>query len=103
MPSSSPEAAVRRVVANLKTECRSMLDQFDAGVAAYQAKTKKQVATEKRVAPEASVFDEDAMDEDDAMQDDSMSERGQDTRQKEDLRLEELEKHGHTSEYSPEP
>mmetsp|Transcript_49416 Transcript_49416/g.92623 ORF Transcript_49416/g.92623 Transcript_49416/m.92623 type:complete len:199 (+) Transcript_49416:74-670(+) len=32
-PASSPEAALRRAVANLRTECKSMLNQFDEGLA----------------------------------------------------------------------
>merc|ERR1719408_57352 len=30
LPKSSPEQALRRAVANLRTECKSMLNQFDA-------------------------------------------------------------------------
>merc|ERR1719215_1377330 len=37
LPKTTPEAAVRVAVANLKSEFSSMLDQFDEGVAAYQA------------------------------------------------------------------
>eukprot|EP00930_Biecheleria_cincta_P070274 TRINITY_DN57915_c0_g1_i1.p1 TRINITY_DN57915_c0_g1~~TRINITY_DN57915_c0_g1_i1.p1 ORF type:complete len:227 (+),score=40.24 TRINITY_DN57915_c0_g1_i1:87-767(+) len=36
LPKTSPEAAVRLAIKNLKTECRSILDQFDEGVAQYQ-------------------------------------------------------------------
>lgn len=37
---STPEEALRRAIANLRSECRNMLDQFDAGVAAVQQSGK---------------------------------------------------------------
>merc|ERR1719334_792394 len=33
LPKSSPEKAVRQAVEHLRSECKSMLDQFDAGCA----------------------------------------------------------------------
>lgn len=40
LPKSTPEEALRRAIANLRSECRSMLDQFDAGVASLQQQGK---------------------------------------------------------------
>jgi len=42
LPKSSPEMALRRAVLNLRTECKSMLDQFDQGVAALRHGDSKQ-------------------------------------------------------------
>lgn len=40
LPKSTPEQALRRAVANLRSEARSMLDQFDVGVATLQSQGK---------------------------------------------------------------
>jgi len=37
LPKTTPEIAVRTAIRNLKAECKSMLEQFDEGVAACQA------------------------------------------------------------------
>mmetsp|Transcript_101384 Transcript_101384/g.286000 ORF Transcript_101384/g.286000 Transcript_101384/m.286000 type:complete len:200 (+) Transcript_101384:116-715(+) len=42
LPKSSPEIVLRHAVENIRTECRSMLDQFDQGVAAWQKLHGKQ-------------------------------------------------------------
>eukprot|EP00747_Dinoflagellata_sp_TGD_P164032 gnl/TRDRNA2_/TRDRNA2_183417_c0_seq1.p1 gnl/TRDRNA2_/TRDRNA2_183417_c0~~gnl/TRDRNA2_/TRDRNA2_183417_c0_seq1.p1 ORF type:complete len:207 (+),score=31.57 gnl/TRDRNA2_/TRDRNA2_183417_c0_seq1:140-760(+) len=42
---SSPEQAIRRAVRNLRTECRSMLSQFDTGVAALKRGEKAPAMT----------------------------------------------------------
>mmetsp|Transcript_53140 Transcript_53140/g.154648 ORF Transcript_53140/g.154648 Transcript_53140/m.154648 type:complete len:238 (+) Transcript_53140:120-833(+) len=41
LPKSSPELALRHAIANLKTECKSMLDQFDEGVREYKEAVAK--------------------------------------------------------------
>mmetsp|Transcript_71011 Transcript_71011/g.154339 ORF Transcript_71011/g.154339 Transcript_71011/m.154339 type:complete len:193 (-) Transcript_71011:123-701(-) len=40
LPKSSPEIALRRAIANLRTECKSMLDQFDVGVASLRSQER---------------------------------------------------------------
>mmetsp|Transcript_84947 Transcript_84947/g.177529 ORF Transcript_84947/g.177529 Transcript_84947/m.177529 type:complete len:140 (-) Transcript_84947:29-448(-) len=41
-PTTSPEEVVRHAVKNLKTEFKSMLEQFDQGVAELQAEQEKE-------------------------------------------------------------
>lgn len=41
LPKSSPEMALRHAIANLKQECKSMLDQFDEGVREYKEMVAK--------------------------------------------------------------
>mmetsp|Transcript_40307 Transcript_40307/g.108956 ORF Transcript_40307/g.108956 Transcript_40307/m.108956 type:complete len:244 (-) Transcript_40307:26-757(-) len=41
LPKSSPELAIRHAIANLKVECKSMLDQFDEGVREYKEMVAK--------------------------------------------------------------
>eukprot|EP00440_Ansanella_granifera_P014888 gb/GFBE01016183.1/.p1 GENE.gb/GFBE01016183.1/~~gb/GFBE01016183.1/.p1 ORF type:complete len:232 (+),score=36.69 gb/GFBE01016183.1/:1-696(+) len=51
LPKSSPEKAVRLAVANLRTECRSMLEQFDEGVAKLREQTDRNAALTAEAAP----------------------------------------------------
>lgn len=44
LPKTTPEAAVRLAVKNIKSEFKSMLEQFDVGVAALQAEAAKKEA-----------------------------------------------------------
>merc|ERR1712039_233016 len=41
VPKSSPEIVLRHAIANLRAETKSMLDQFDEGVAKFQAEAEK--------------------------------------------------------------
>eukprot|EP00413_Alexandrium_margalefii_P003545 CAMPEP_0204519412 /NCGR_PEP_ID=MMETSP0661-20131031/4720_1 /ASSEMBLY_ACC=CAM_ASM_000606 /TAXON_ID=109239 /ORGANISM="Alexandrium margalefi, Strain AMGDE01CS-322" /LENGTH=222 /DNA_ID=CAMNT_0051524913 /DNA_START=91 /DNA_END=755 /DNA_ORIENTATION=+ len=41
LPKTSPEIALRHAIANLKEECKSMLDQFDEGVRQYKETVAK--------------------------------------------------------------
>merc|ERR1719458_480169 len=51
MPRTTPEAVLRHAIANLKTEVKSMLDQFDEGVKAFKdAQAKKLVVNPGTVA-----------------------------------------------------
>merc|ERR1712046_318792 len=44
VPKSSPEAALKRAVANLRAEMKSMLDQFDEGVIKCQEEERRRMA-----------------------------------------------------------
>ncbi|CAK0824632.1 unnamed protein product, partial [Prorocentrum cordatum] len=54
LPKTTPEAAVRHAVANLRSECRSMLDQFDSQVRDLEARAAKD-------APTGALLDEDRL------------------------------------------
>ncbi|CAK0854466.1 unnamed protein product, partial [Prorocentrum cordatum] len=55
LPKTTPEAAVRHAVANLRSECRSMLDQFDSQVKDLEARAAKDAV------PTGALLDEDRL------------------------------------------
>mmetsp|Transcript_76530 Transcript_76530/g.247664 ORF Transcript_76530/g.247664 Transcript_76530/m.247664 type:complete len:234 (+) Transcript_76530:122-823(+) len=55
LPKSSPEAVIRHAIANLKVECRSMLEQFDQGVKDYKHNVAKTQPPPKPPAPPGGV------------------------------------------------